>query len=263
MSSRELPEQPAFALVPGPAASWKAIWPSLALVREPFRLAIVAEDMWGNPTTRADQTLTLAPSRKIAGLPASIAVKPGDGPRVLENLTVDAACDLDLRILANGEEVAHANPLRVVESATLRRYWGDLHGQSGETIGMGSAESYFRYARDLAFLDMVGHQGNDFQITDAFWQKLNRLTAQFDAPGRFVCLPGYEWSGNTGMGGDRNIFFRHEGRPIRRSSHILVQGETSTKAIYTADKLFRDTPRRGRRRHCPCRRALCRYLLRP
>ena len=235
----ELPEQPAFALVPGPAASWKAIWPSLALVREPFRLAIVAEDMWGNPTTRADQTLTLAPSRKIAGLPASIAVKPGDGPRVLENLTVDAACDLDLRILANGEEVAHANPLRVVESATLRRYWGDLHGQSGETIGMGSAESYFRYARDLAFLDMVGHQGNDFQITDAFWQKLNRLTAQFDAPGRFVCLPGYEWSGNTGMGGDRNIFFRHEGRPIRRSSHILVQGETSTKAIYTADELFR------------------------
>src|SRR5271166_1517886 len=235
----ELPEQPAFALVPGPAASWKAIWPSLALVREPFRLAIVAEDMWGNPTTRADQTLMLAPSRKIAGLPASIAVKPGDGPRVLENLTVDAACDLDLRILANGEEVARANPLRVVESATLRRYWGDLHGQSGETIGMGSAESYFRYARDAAFIDMVGHQGNDFQITDAFWKELNRLTAEFDVPGRFVCLPGYEWSGNTGMGGDRNVFYRREDRPIRRSSHILVEGRTSTDAIYTAHELFR------------------------
>jgi hypothetical protein len=85
---------------------------------------------------------------------------------------------------------------------------------------------------------MVGHQGNDFQITDAFWKKLNELTAQFDKPGQFVCLPGYEWSGNTGMGGDRNIFYRHEGRPIRRSSHILVEGQTSTEAIYTADKLF-------------------------
>ena len=41
------------------------------------------------------------------------------------------------------------------------------------------------------------------------------------------------------MGGDRNIFFRHEGRPIRRSSHILVEGQTSTDAIYTADELFR------------------------
>src|SRR5580765_4574771 len=28
------------------------------------------------------------------------------------------------------------------------------------------------------------------------------------------------------------------GRPIRRSSHILVEGQTSTDAIYTADKLF-------------------------
>ena len=121
----------------------------------------------------------------------------------------------------------------------LRRYWGDLHGQSGETIGMGSAENYFRYARDAAFVDIVGHQGNDFQITDAFWKKLNELTAKFDRPGEFVCLPGYEWSGNTGMGGDRNIFYRQEGRPIRRSSHILVEGQTSTAAIYTADELFR------------------------
>ena len=141
--------------------------------------------------------------------------------------------------MADGKEVARANPLRVVKQASLRRYWGDLHGQSGETIGMGTAEAYFRYARDAAFIDMVGHQGNDFQITDAFWDELNRLTAEFDEPGRFVCLPGYEWSGNTGMGGDRNIFYRREGRPIRRSSHILVQGQTSTDAIYTADELFR------------------------
>src|SRR6266849_1661400 len=235
----ELPEQPGFALVPGPAASWKAIWPSLAVAGEPFRLAIVAEDMWGNPTSKAERTLTLVPSRPVRGLPESVAIKAGDGPRVLENLTVDAAGDLDLRLLANGEEIARANPLRIATSAALRRYWGDLHGQSGETIGMGSAESYFRYARDMAFIDIVGHQGNDFQITDAFWQKLNRLTAQFDVPGRFVCLPGYEWSGNTGMGGDRNIFFRREGRPIRRSSHILVDGRTSTDAIFTADELFR------------------------
>ena len=41
------------------------------------------------------------------------------------------------------------------------------------------------------------------------------------------------------MGGDRNVFYRREGRPIRRSSHILVQGQTSTDAIYTADELFR------------------------
>jgi Protein of unknown function (DUF3604) len=153
------------------------------------------------------------------------AVKPGDVQLIVED--------------ASGKELARANPLRVVsERPALRRYWGDLHGQSGETIGMGTAKEYFHFARDKAFIDIVGHQGNDFQITDTFWRELNELTAQFDKSGKFVCLPGYEWSGNTGMGGDRNIVYRCEGRPIRRSSHILVEGQTSTPAVYTAKELF-------------------------
>jgi hypothetical protein len=233
-------KHPAFDLVPGPAANWKAIVPSLAVAGEPFRLAIVAEDRWGNPTADAAQTFTLAASQPLRGLPRQIEIREGEGPRVIEGLIAEREGDVELRLMADDPEVARANPLRVVKpSPPLRRYWGDLHGQSGETIGMGSAEDYFRYARDKAFIDIVGHQGNDFQITDAFWAKLNKLTAAFDAPGKFVCLPGYEWSGNTGMGGDRNVFYRREGRPIRRSSHILVQGETSTDAVYTADALFR------------------------
>ena len=235
----ELPVQAAFGIVAGPAARWKAIVPSLAVIGEPFRLAIVAEDVWGNPTPSAGETLTLYASRPIRGLPASIRRETGSRATVIDNLIVEQEGDVDLRVLANREELARANPMRVVTTAPVRHYWGDLHGQSGETIGMGSAEDYFSYARDLAFIDIVGHQGNDFQITDAFWDRLNRLTAAFDEPGRFVCVPGYEWSGNTGMGGDRNIFYRHEGRPIRRSSHILVEGETSTPAIYTAEELFR------------------------
>jgi Protein of unknown function (DUF3604) len=234
----ELPGQPAFDLIAGPAARWKAIVPSLALAGEPFRLALVAEDMWGNPTDDAAGTFALEAWRPLSGLPDRVTIAKGDGPRVIENLVAATAGDVDISVTADGRLLALANPLRVVTVAPLRRFWADLHGQSGETIGMGTAEDYFRYARDKAFVDMVGHQGNDFQITDAFWQKLNALTAQFDRPGQFVCLPGYEWSGNTGMGGDRNVFFRREGRPIRRSSHILVEGETSTDAVYTADKLF-------------------------
>lgn len=237
----ELPEQPAFDLVPGPVARWKAIWPSLVVVGEPFRLAIVPEDLWGNPTTQAEQHLALISSRPIRGLPGALAIKQGKSPIVVDNLVAEQPGDVDLQLLSDGgEELARANPLRAVEAAPVRRYWGDLHGQSGETIGSGSAESYFRYARDKAFVDIVGHQGNDFQITDAFWHELNRLTAAFDVPGRFVCVPGYEWSGNTGMGGDRNVFFRHEGRPIRRSSHILIGGQSvANSECATANDLFR------------------------
>src|SRR5947208_9529541 len=61
----ELPEQPAFDLMPGPATQCKAIWPSLVVVGEPFRLAIVAEDTWGNPTGEAAATLSLVSSGPI------------------------------------------------------------------------------------------------------------------------------------------------------------------------------------------------------
>jgi hypothetical protein len=36
----ELPVSPGFTLVPGPAARLKAVLPSIAVIREPFRLAI-------------------------------------------------------------------------------------------------------------------------------------------------------------------------------------------------------------------------------
>ena len=241
----ELPVSPGFALVAGEAARFKAILPSLAVAGEPFRLAIVAEDIWGNPTA-IGRALTL-----VASVPIKQPARDdhqGDGPVVLENLVVDAEGDVELRVTDDsGSELARANPLRVVARAPLRRYWGDLHGQSGETVGTNPARSYFAYARDKAFVDIVGHQGNDFQITDAFWHELNRLTAEFDVPGRFVCVPGYEWSGNTGMGGDRNIFYRHEGRPIFRSSRILVDGQDRSNAdCYTAQDLFAALPARMR-----------------
>ena len=74
----------------------------------------------------------------------------------------------------------------------------------------------------MAFLDALSHQANDFQVNNAFWAYLNDLTAEFHQSGRFVTFPGYEWSGNTAVGGDRNVFYRTEGRPIYRSSHALL-----------------------------------------
>src|ERR1700731_1471279 len=125
----ELPAQPAFDLVPGPAASWKAILPSLAVVGEPFRLAVVAEDKWGNPTANASASFELIASQPLRGLPAKLDIRCGDGPRVIEGLIADTEGDVELRLISDGKEVARANPLRVMKQASLRRYWGDLHGQ--------------------------------------------------------------------------------------------------------------------------------------
>ena len=92
------------------------------------------------------------------------------------------------------------------------RFWADLHAQSTETIGTGTVEDYFAFARDRAFLDVASHQGNDFQVTDAFWKRLQKVTREYNEPGRFVAFPGYEYSANTGLGGDHNVIYAKEGK---------------------------------------------------
>ena len=236
----ELPEQPAIEIQPGPPVLWKAVLPTKRLCGQPFRLSLKGEDRWGNPSDRGDHSLRLRPSLPVEGLPERAVFRPGDFTQVLENLRVRETGELTVQLIAeDGSRLACSNPLEIVESAELLPFWGDLHGQSEETIGTNSARDFHAFARDKAFLDCVAHQGNDFQITTAFWQELNEITAAFNEPGRFIAFPGYEWSGNTGLGGDRNVLYREEGRPIHRSSHALVDDLSDRESdAHSAEELF-------------------------
>ncbi len=218
-----LPESPHVAIVPGPPVTWRAVLPTLKRTGDPFRLSIKAEDAWGNPSNQIGEMLTLVPSRPVAGLPERVAFEEGAFAAVLEGVCAETPGELTITVLNEaGEVLCESNPLLVEGEPRWLHFWGDLHGQSNETLGTNTAEEYFLFARDRAFLDVCSHQGNDFQMTGAFWEDLNALTARLDEPGRFVAIPGYEWSANTAIGGDRNVFYRHEGRPIYRSSHAQV-----------------------------------------
>ena len=233
-------ESPTIEVTPGPPAVWKAIVPTIRRVGEPFRLGLKAEDAYGNPSDQIDQTLTLRPSRPIEGLPSQVTFQPGQRSVVVDGLHAGPG-DLAIEVLdTDGNVLAVTNPMRITAGA-YATYWGDMHGQSGESVGINTARQYFEFARDLAFLDATSHQANDFQINGAFWRHINDLTAEFHEDGRFLTVPGYEWSGNTGVGGDRNVYFRTEGRTIRRSSHALIEDrhDIDTDAS-TARELFVD-----------------------
>ena len=219
-----LPESPKIAIVPGPPVQWHAILPTLVRVGESFRLAIKANDKWGNPSNVVDAKVQLNSSAQIEGLPQAIHIKLGNFSANITDLKIVEPGDFTIRILDERDnELCRSNPLRVAPpDAELVHYWGDTHGQSNETLGTNSAREYFEFGRDKAFLDVMGHQGNDFQITGDFWKELNRLSHEFDRPGQFVCIPGYEWSANTAVGGDRNIHYLREGETIHRSSHAQI-----------------------------------------
>lgn len=219
----ELPESPVLQILPGIPEKWQAILPGLRNTGQSFSLALKAEDRWGNPTDQVRQTVRLQADHPVANLPASVSFESGQFIRKFENLVCNSPGDVRISVFSeSGEVLAISNPLRITSDSAIFPYWGDLHGQSEETIGTNSARDYFSFARDRAFLDVTCHQGNDFQITKTFWEKLQKITAAFYQPGKFVTFPGYEWSGNTGLGGDHNVIYLNEGETLHRSSHALV-----------------------------------------
>lgn len=212
-----LPNQPTVPVVPGPAVRRLALLPTQRAPGEPFALLLRGDDRWGNPAALPAGRHTLRANVPVQGLPENFDWPEGARSHRIEGLSA-AACES----LVITWDTTPSNPMRVALSA-LRPYWADLHGQSGETVGTNTIDNLARYARDLAGVDAICHQGNDFQVTQQGWADFNRAFAEYDAPGRFVFLPGYEWSGNTALGGDRNVLFPEEGRTIRRSSHALIE----------------------------------------
>ncbi|MEX0281225.1 MAG: hypothetical protein AB3N13_08560 [Arenibacterium sp.] len=227
-----LAERFSVPIVAGPATKWVALLPSLRRPGEAFHFGLKAEDMWGNPTSQASGHVTLDASLPVEGLPNAFEYTPQDRSMLFENLRVTSPGVLRVRVSVDGKPVTEAGPL-VIREGDLAGFWGDLHGQTGETIGINTIESYFDFARNKAFLDVSAHQGNDFQIKPAFWTHLNEVTAQWDEPERFTVFPGYEWSGNTAVGGDHNVFFATEGRAIRRCSHALLEDQSELESDAT------------------------------
>jgi hypothetical protein len=236
----ELPRQPSISIVAGPAVLHKCLLPTMRRCGEPFRLGFKGEDKWGNPSHKVDLTVHFSANLPVEGLPPTLRMRLGQYAAAVEGLCVHATGDLVIECRDDaGNLLCVSNPLRVVERSELMPYWTDLHGQSEETIGTNSARELIEFARDRAFLDAMSHQGNDFQITTPFWEELNRLTREYNRDGRFVIFPGYEWSGNTGLGGDRNVLFLEEGRQIHRSSHALVSDLSDARTdANSAEDLF-------------------------
>ncbi|MFW6058594.1 MAG: DUF3604 domain-containing protein, partial [Phycisphaeraceae bacterium] len=226
--ARAVPDCPAVPIVAGEPVRLVCFVPTQCAVGEAVRVFVKGEDEWDNPTPP----------------PNDVALQwQGDAEACLEGSTLTVTSAGTGRLVArSGELVAHSNPLTACsELPRLKRYWGDLHAQTDATVGTGTEEEYFTFARDRAWLDFASHQGNDFQMTDEDWLRLNDTTRRFHEDGRFVVFPGYEWSANTPAGGDRNVFYLQEGMPIFRSSHWQVPDvlATSLTPAHPAPELFK------------------------
>ncbi len=227
----DIPATLGFPVVAADPIRLVPIAPSDVRVGEPFSLRARFEDDWGNPAEVPDAVVSV---REVQGAPA-LGEARAAGPVV----TIEGVVLREPGIARVWVEdattglAAESNPVRVSsDGAGPRLWWGDLHGQSGESVGTNPSADYFHYARHLACADFTCHQANDFQIDDAFWARLQREVEDINQDGAFVCFHGYEWSGNTEVGGDRNVMFRDRPRSddLIRSGHWLIDDHAAVHA---------------------------------
>ena len=217
-----LEASPKLDVVGGALHRLVAVAPTTVRPGEAFDALVKAEDLWGNPCERFEGEIALqAMGGPIEGLPRSVRWRLGEV--TVARLTGLRVAGGETRIRASHHDAAaESNLIRVLAPGETRAFWGDLHGQTRATVGTGTIEEYFAFGRDVALLDMMCHQANDFQVTEDEWQRLQRQIERFHADGRCVIFVGYEWSGMTPGGGDRNVMFRSDAASLHRSSHAEV-----------------------------------------
>ncbi len=242
-----LPDLPSFDIVAGAAHRFQLHVPTLLAAGEPFDLRMKAEDEWGNPLR--DLELRPAIFQLREGAPEE-RIEIGGEPEHDEGVLTYRQAPLETAgtyrfliddFLSDDGEVAGglSNPLLVVEQAPAHRFfWGDFHGQTGETIGTGTVEDYFHFGRHFGFLDGSCHQGNDFQIDGDIWRRIVAAGNDTYVPGEFVTFNGIEWSGNTPMGGDHNVLFNEDHPPLYRSTGWLASDGSKMEEVAPLSKLY-------------------------
>jgi hypothetical protein len=219
-----LEPSPQLDIVGGAIHRLVAVAPTTVRLGETFEAIVKTEDVWGNPCERFAGDVTIAAEgAPLEGLPTRVTFRPGEvSVTTLRGLRLTRAA-AETRITAvHGGHRAVSNVVRALGPGESKTWWRDLHGQTRATVGTGTIEEYFAFGREIALLDMMCHQANDFQVTEAEWRKLRHEIDRFHEDGRCVIFIGYEWSGMTPGGGDRNVMFRGDVAALHRSSHAEV-----------------------------------------
>lgn len=179
----------------GAPAQVVATLPSTAEPGQTVALRLAVLDRMGNAFAPTPTTLQLAGSAGLS-LPARVQIAADDEGLARVEIGVEAPGVHTVVVQGPGGTTT-SNPL-VARAGVEPILWGDLQIHSGLSDGTGDPADVWRYAREVAALDVAAltdhdHWGMRF-LDDhpQLWASLDRAVDAAHAPGRFVAIHGYE-----------------------------------------------------------------------
>ena len=218
-----LADSPGIDVLAGPPARLVATLPSTAKPGERVRLCVAVLDQRANAGIELSAHVEFPERTGGLDLPASVELAAADLGRKTIEFAATKPDVYRLKVRARVGEVeleTISNPI-VVAATGPRILWADLHGHSAVSDGTGTPEDYFTYARDVAALDVAALTDHDhwgllfLDENPELWKHNVDVARSFDAPGRFVTLPGYEWT--NWISGHRHVLFFGDETPLLSS----------------------------------------------
>ncbi len=212
-------------ITPRPAADFVVFVPSSVRTGDEIWVSIAFLDSLSNVDPRFTGEVSLSASSGLK-VPESVTLSKADRGAVRVKGVVEES-GVHLVTAEFRDATRESNPM-VASSNPRPMLWGDLHGHSTYSDGTGTPEEFYRYARDVAALDLAvltDHDHFGLRMLDEnpeLWQSIQEVTRRFHEPGCFLTLHGFEWT--SWLYGHRHVlYFRDQGEI---HSSIAEEAET-------------------------------------
>ena len=175
----------------GKAQKLTVVSPSVVEVGKQFDINIAARDKYGNISVNYEGKIEIS---KISDaiIPKSLVITPSDKgcKKFREAATFNKTGVYRINVKDYDNHLtAVSNPIRCVSPGNVKKiYWGDIHGHTLESDGLGTVDDYYNYGRYASFLDFCAISDHAQGVSKI----IREAAIRHNYPGEFITFSAYE-----------------------------------------------------------------------
>jgi hypothetical protein len=202
----------------------RILTPSFVAKNKRFDITVRFEDEYGNLTNFApeDTLIDLSYEHLRENLNWKLFV-PETGFVILPNLYFNEAgvYRIQLKNLKTKETFTSA-PIKCFQENDRNLFWGLLHGESDRVDSTENIETCLRHFRDEKALNFyaTSYFDNLDETPNEVWKLASQNVADFNEEDRFAPLLGFQYQGEAGKEGIRQIIFTKDNKPLLRQKDL-------------------------------------------
>lgn len=214
-------------------SSIRILTPSFVARNKRFDVIVRFEDEFGNLTNDApDETLVeLSHEHLRENLNWKLFV-PETGFIALPNLYFNEPGFYTIKLVNTfTKEIFQSSPIKCFSENNKNLFWGLLHGESERIDSTENIESCLRHFRDEKAFNFFAASPfeNQEETSNDVWKMISQNITEFDEPDRFSTFLGFQYQGNPGEEGVRQILYSKDNKQILRKKD---QKYSSLKKLY-------------------------------